>query len=136
MLIFENSKNLSDVMVAFLQSQIFRYNGCPDVDQLKRHSAAFFVNTDPLLEYPRALPPHVIPVGGLHIDHPKPLFAVISNIIISEKFYHFVHTLHCPRDEPFICTLCVYNLRTQRIERLGGNKRGQRESKNEQRDID
>ena len=86
MLIFENFKNLSDAMVAFSQSKTFRYNGFPDVDQLKRHSAAFFVNTDPLLEYPRALPPHVIPVGGLHIDHPKPLFAVSSNIIISENF--------------------------------------------------
>ncbi|PAV79093.1 hypothetical protein WR25_03193 isoform A [Diploscapter pachys] len=62
-----------------------RYNGFPDVDQLKRHSAAFFVNTDPLLEYQRALPPHVIPVGGLHIDHPKPLFAPWNTTIESAE---------------------------------------------------
>lgn len=53
-----------------------RFKSFPDVNTLKQESELFFVNTDPLLEYPHALPPHVIPVAGMHIDQPKPLFAV------------------------------------------------------------
>ncbi|CAB3400887.1 unnamed protein product [Caenorhabditis bovis] len=47
----------------------------PNVNILKHQSVAFFVNSDPLLEPPRAIPPNVIHVGGMHIDHPKPLFS-------------------------------------------------------------
>lgn len=36
----------------------------------------YFINTDPLLEYDYSLPQNVVPVGGLHIDHVKPLFSV------------------------------------------------------------
>ncbi|KHJ90834.1 UDP-glucoronosyl and UDP-glucosyl transferase [Oesophagostomum dentatum] len=53
-----------------------RFKEFPLTTSLLRSSAFFFANTDPLLEFPRALSPRVIPVGGLHIDVPKPLFAV------------------------------------------------------------
>ncbi|VDN26609.1 unnamed protein product [Gongylonema pulchrum] len=60
--------------------------------QIKHRAELFFINTDPVLEYSTALPPHVIPVGGLHIDDAKPLFhpwnetieaATKGNIIVS-----------------------------------------------------
>ncbi|CCD83461.1 glucuronosyltransferase [Caenorhabditis elegans] len=62
-----------------------RFKNFPNVNTLKQQSAAYFVNTDPLLEPPRALPLNVIPVGGLHIDHPKPLFSPWNTTIASAK---------------------------------------------------
>ncbi|KAK6045899.1 hypothetical protein COOONC_16596 [Cooperia oncophora] len=53
-----------------------KFPSFPDSSELLRSSSLFFANTDPLLEFPRALSPLVIPVGGLHVDQPKPLFAV------------------------------------------------------------
>ncbi|GMT34983.1 hypothetical protein PFISCL1PPCAC_26280, partial [Pristionchus fissidentatus] len=52
-----------------------RFPSFPDVNTLKQRTALYFVNTDPLIEFERSLPPHVIPVGGVHMDHPKPLFS-------------------------------------------------------------
>ncbi|VDD87192.1 unnamed protein product [Enterobius vermicularis] len=46
----------------------------PDVNKIKQNAEFYFINSDPLIEYDYALPPNVIPVGGLHIDHVKPLF--------------------------------------------------------------
>uniref|UniRef100_A0A8R1DQV2 UDP-glucuronosyltransferase n=1 Tax=Caenorhabditis japonica TaxID=281687 RepID=A0A8R1DQV2_CAEJA len=57
----------------------------PNVNTLKQQSVAYFSNSDPLLEPPRALPPNVIYVGGLHIDQPKPLFAPWNTTIESAK---------------------------------------------------
>uniref|UniRef100_A0A1I7X363 glucuronosyltransferase n=1 Tax=Heterorhabditis bacteriophora TaxID=37862 RepID=A0A1I7X363_HETBA len=57
----------------------------PDINSIKQQSSMFFINTDSLLEYPRAIPPHVIPVGGLHIDHPKPLFSPWNTTIESAE---------------------------------------------------
>lgn len=62
-----------------------RFKNFPNVNTLKQQSVAYFVNTDPLLEPSRALPPNVIPVGGLHIDHPKPLFAPWNTTIAAAK---------------------------------------------------
>ncbi|PIC18957.1 hypothetical protein B9Z55_024665 [Caenorhabditis nigoni] len=62
-----------------------RFKNFPNVNTLKQQSVAFFANTDPLLEPSRALPPNVIPVGGLHIDHPKPLFAPWNTTIAAAK---------------------------------------------------
>ncbi|CAI2357372.1 unnamed protein product [Caenorhabditis sp. 36 PRJEB53466] len=62
-----------------------RLKNFPNVNTLKQQSVAFFVNSDPLLEPPRALPPNVIHVGGLHIDQPKPLFAPWNTTIASAK---------------------------------------------------
>ncbi|CAL2050419.1 unnamed protein product [Caenorhabditis brenneri] len=62
-----------------------RYKNFPNVNTLKQQNVAYFVNTDPLLEPSRALPPNVIPVGGLHIDHPKPLFAPWNTTIAAAK---------------------------------------------------
>ncbi|CAJ0566752.1 unnamed protein product, partial [Mesorhabditis spiculigera] len=62
-----------------------RFKPFPDVNELKGKSALFFANTDRLLEYERPLPPHVIPVGGMHIDHPKPLFAPWNTSIESAE---------------------------------------------------
>uniref|UniRef100_A0A0K0DRA5 glucuronosyltransferase n=1 Tax=Angiostrongylus cantonensis TaxID=6313 RepID=A0A0K0DRA5_ANGCA len=53
-----------------------RFKTFPSTSTLLRSCSFFFVNTDPLLEYPRSLSPRVIHVGGMHIDHPRPLFAV------------------------------------------------------------
>ncbi|CAJ0598410.1 unnamed protein product [Cylicocyclus nassatus] len=55
-----------------------RFCGFPLTTTLLQSSSLFYANTDPLLEHPRALSPRVIPVGGLYIDHPKPLFEVGS----------------------------------------------------------
>ncbi|GMR62015.1 hypothetical protein PMAYCL1PPCAC_32210 [Pristionchus mayeri] len=52
-----------------------RFPSFPDVNTLKQRAALYFVNTDPLLEFERALPPHVIPVGGIQMEYPKPLFS-------------------------------------------------------------
>ncbi|KHJ91376.1 hypothetical protein OESDEN_08761 [Oesophagostomum dentatum] len=57
----------------------------PLTTSLLRSSSFFFANTDPLLEFPRALSPRVIPVGGLHIDVPKPLFAPWNTSIESAE---------------------------------------------------
>ncbi|ETN76147.1 hypothetical protein NECAME_03520 [Necator americanus] len=62
-----------------------RFKQFPATTTLLRSSSFFFANTDPLLEFPRALSPRVIPVGGLHIDHPKPLFAPWNISIESAK---------------------------------------------------
>ncbi|KAF1748221.1 hypothetical protein GCK72_024688 [Caenorhabditis remanei] len=62
-----------------------RFKNFPNVNTLKQQSVVFFANTDPLLEPSRALPPNVIPVGGLHIDHPKPLFAPWNTTIAAAK---------------------------------------------------
>ncbi|CAD6187583.1 unnamed protein product [Caenorhabditis auriculariae] len=60
-----------------------RYKSFPSVNALKQQSVLFLANTDPLLEPPRLLPPHVVQVGGVHIDHPKPLFSPWNTTIES-----------------------------------------------------
>ncbi|RCN51505.1 hypothetical protein ANCCAN_02456 [Ancylostoma caninum] len=62
-----------------------RFKNFPATTTLLRSSSFFFANTDPLLEFPRALSPRVVPVGGLHIDHPKPLFAPWNTSIESAQ---------------------------------------------------
>ncbi|VDM54503.1 unnamed protein product [Angiostrongylus costaricensis] len=62
-----------------------RFKTFPSTSTLLRSSSFFFVNTDPLLEYPRSLPPRVIHVGGLHIEHPRPLFAPWNTSIESAE---------------------------------------------------
>ncbi|CAI4223106.1 unnamed protein product [Auanema sp. JU1783] len=62
-----------------------KYPNFPSMDKLKRESSLFFVNTDPILEYSRSFPPHVIPVGGIHLDFPKPLFAPWNTTIAAAK---------------------------------------------------
>ncbi|KIH66772.1 UDP-glucoronosyl and UDP-glucosyl transferase [Ancylostoma duodenale] len=62
-----------------------RFKNFPPTTTLLRSTSFFFANTDPLLEFPRALSPRVVPVGGLHIDHPKPLFAPWNTSIESAK---------------------------------------------------
>ncbi|KAI6227695.1 Glucuronosyltransferase [Aphelenchoides fujianensis] len=48
----------------------------PHVNWIKQNAELYFVNTHPLLEAPgRSFPLHVIPVGGSHIDFPRPLFS-------------------------------------------------------------
>ncbi|KAF8358162.1 ugt-57 [Pristionchus pacificus] len=62
-----------------------RFPSFPDVNTLKQRATLYFVNSDPLLEYERALPPHVIPVGGIHMEHPKPLFSPWNETIAQSK---------------------------------------------------
>uniref|UniRef100_A0A914UPS5 glucuronosyltransferase n=1 Tax=Plectus sambesii TaxID=2011161 RepID=A0A914UPS5_9BILA len=52
-----------------------RFPFFPDVNEIKRNAELYFVNSDVLIEHPRSLPPNVIYVGGMHIDHVKPLFS-------------------------------------------------------------
>uniref|UniRef100_A0A1I8A401 glucuronosyltransferase n=1 Tax=Steinernema glaseri TaxID=37863 RepID=A0A1I8A401_9BILA len=62
-----------------------KFPNFPDVNTLKQNAEFYFVNTDPLLEGGSALSPHVIPVGGLHIDHVKPLFSPWNTTIAAAK---------------------------------------------------
>uniref|UniRef100_A0A0N5BC30 glucuronosyltransferase n=1 Tax=Strongyloides papillosus TaxID=174720 RepID=A0A0N5BC30_STREA len=62
-----------------------RFTTFPDVNTLKRDAELYFINTDILLESNLALPLNVIPVGGLHIDHVKPLFYPWNTTIASAK---------------------------------------------------
>ncbi|CAI5454263.1 unnamed protein product [Caenorhabditis angaria] len=62
-----------------------RIKNFPNVNTLKQQSVAFFVNSDPLLEPSRSVPPNVIHVGGMHIDHPKPLFAPWNTTIAAAE---------------------------------------------------
>ncbi|KAK0397067.1 hypothetical protein QR680_001964 [Steinernema hermaphroditum] len=62
-----------------------RFAHFPDVNKLKQNADFYFVNTDPLLEGNTALPPNVIQVGGLHIDHVKPLFSPWNSTIAAAE---------------------------------------------------
>ncbi|VDK42732.1 unnamed protein product [Anisakis simplex] len=46
----------------------------PNVNEIKQQAELYFINTDPIIEFEHPLPPYVIPVGGFHIDEPRPLF--------------------------------------------------------------
>uniref|UniRef100_A0A0N4Z9L1 glucuronosyltransferase n=1 Tax=Parastrongyloides trichosuri TaxID=131310 RepID=A0A0N4Z9L1_PARTI len=62
-----------------------RFKSFPDVNILRRQADLYFVNTDIFLENSLSLPTNVIPVGGLHIDHVKPLFYPWNTTIASAK---------------------------------------------------
>ncbi|CAD5210434.1 unnamed protein product [Bursaphelenchus okinawaensis] len=51
-----------------------KFKHFPHVNQIKQSAEFYFVNTDSLLESDRSWPSNVVPVGGTHIDFPKPLF--------------------------------------------------------------
>ncbi|VDO74418.1 unnamed protein product [Heligmosomoides polygyrus] len=61
------------------------FESFPSSSALMRSSAFFFANTDPLLEFPRALSPRIVPVGGVHIDAPRPLFSPWNTSIEAAK---------------------------------------------------
>lgn len=44
-----------------------------DSEELERNVSLLLCNADPILDYPVALPPNIIPVGGLHAHPPKKL---------------------------------------------------------------
>lgn len=48
----------------------------PRVSDLERMAQLAFISTHPAIVYAEALPPNVIPVGGLQIKEPKPLAKV------------------------------------------------------------
>uniref|UniRef100_A0AC35U5A6 Glucuronosyltransferase n=1 Tax=Rhabditophanes sp. KR3021 TaxID=114890 RepID=A0AC35U5A6_9BILA len=62
-----------------------RFGSFPDVNTLKKSAELYFINSDKLLESEYALPSNVIPVGGLHIDHVRPLFSPWNTTIASAK---------------------------------------------------
>lgn len=87
--------NVDDFMTEPSILPYFRFPSFPDVNTLKQRAALYFVNTDPLLEFERSLPPHVIPVGGIQMEHPKPLFAVSTNDCHSIiRYFLFLLHLH------------------------------------------
>lgn len=45
----------------------------PSVSELERRMVLVLVNTNPAMDYLAPLPENIIPVGGLHIEDPKPL---------------------------------------------------------------
>lgn len=47
--------------------------GIPSVSELERRMSLVLVNTNPAMDYLAPLPENIIPVGGLHIEDPKPL---------------------------------------------------------------
>ncbi|VDM45714.1 unnamed protein product [Toxocara canis] len=57
----------------------------PNINEIKQKAELYFINTDRLIEYEHALPPHVIPVAGLHIDQVKPLFHPWNSSIASSE---------------------------------------------------
>ncbi|KAI6184932.1 Glucuronosyltransferase [Aphelenchoides bicaudatus] len=53
-----------------------RFKPFPPVNWIKQNAELYLVNTDPLIETPETpFSTHMIPVGGAHIDHARPLFA-------------------------------------------------------------
>uniref|UniRef100_A0AC34FTY7 Glucuronosyltransferase n=1 Tax=Panagrolaimus sp. ES5 TaxID=591445 RepID=A0AC34FTY7_9BILA len=62
-----------------------KFKHFPDVNKIKQSAELYFVNTDPLLEDGTAFPTNVIPVGGLHIDHTKPLFSPWNTTIAAAE---------------------------------------------------
>ncbi|TMS36656.1 hypothetical protein L596_003766 [Steinernema carpocapsae] len=62
-----------------------KFPNFPDVNTIKQSAEFYFVNTDPLLEGQLAFLPNVIPVGGLHIDHVKPLFSPWNTTIAAAE---------------------------------------------------
>lgn len=52
----------------------------PSITELEQRTALAFVNTNPAMDYLIPLQENVIPVGGLHIEEPKPLSQVIKKI--------------------------------------------------------
>ncbi|KAK5648761.1 hypothetical protein RI129_003653 [Pyrocoelia pectoralis] len=52
---------------------VFGQGMIPPLDEIERNISLLLVNTDPVLDYPMALTPNIIPVGGLHIKPAKSL---------------------------------------------------------------
>lgn len=47
--------------------------GLPSTSEIERRMLLALVNTNPAMDYRAPLPENVIPVGGIHIQDPKPL---------------------------------------------------------------
>lgn len=43
------------------------------IEDFERNITLLLSNTDPILDYPAALPPNIIPIGGMHIQPARPL---------------------------------------------------------------
>lgn len=70
------------------------FPGAPTVDELKESVALIFTNAHVTFETPRPYVPNVIPVGGCHVEEPKPLPSVSSLIfIITLSFFLLLYNL-------------------------------------------
>ncbi|KAF2893151.1 hypothetical protein ILUMI_13022 [Ignelater luminosus] len=102
--VFTTKMTLSERVVNFIYTNLdvlYReYISCPteynlakkrfgdDIDtfeEVERNISILLANTDPNLDYSIALPPNIIPVGGLHIKPAKPLPADIEQIMDEAK---------------------------------------------------
>lgn len=68
-----------------LMQEAFAFSNMPNVWELQKKMVLALVNTHFSFETVEPLPSNVIPVGGLQIQEPKPLDAVISKFIDSSK---------------------------------------------------
>jgi hypothetical protein len=87
-IISKRYKNLDDpIATQFSEDYEIKkkFKHFPDVNKIKQSAEFYFVNTDTLLEDGTAFPTNVIPVGGLHIDHTKPLFAPWNTTIAAAE---------------------------------------------------
>lgn len=95
--IFERAKNflhhelivnVVDIFVLPSITEIFRNNFGPEFPHfadLFRKTQLYFINADPLFEYPRPLMPNVIYVGGLTMENPEPLDSKWEQLISTER---------------------------------------------------
>ncbi|KAF2885914.1 hypothetical protein ILUMI_20259, partial [Ignelater luminosus] len=85
---FTNKMSLSERIINFVLTYaeiLYRYyiylpredalikTNFKNYEDLEKHISLLLCNTDPILDYPVALPPNIIPVGGLHARPPSKL---------------------------------------------------------------
>jgi glucuronosyltransferase len=58
---------------------------CPPLYDIEKNISLVFTNTHPSFTYPRALPPQVIEVGGIHCRPAKPLPADLESFVSSSS---------------------------------------------------
>ncbi|KAE9547913.1 hypothetical protein FO519_008872 [Halicephalobus sp. NKZ332] len=62
-----------------------KFKSFPDVNKIKQTAELYFVNTDPILEDGTAFATNVVPIGGFHVDHVKPLFSPWNTTIAAAE---------------------------------------------------
>ncbi|KAK5648755.1 hypothetical protein RI129_003647 [Pyrocoelia pectoralis] len=63
------------------------------LDEIERNISILISNYDPILCFPLALPPNIIPAGGLHIESVKPLPNDLKTIVDNAKEGLIIFTL-------------------------------------------
>nr|XP_022906520.1 UDP-glucuronosyltransferase 1-9-like [Onthophagus taurus] len=56
-----------------------------NLDEYEKSISLIFSNDDPIMDYPKAFPPNVIPIGGVHLKEPKKLEGDLQKIMDDSK---------------------------------------------------